>query len=265
VESVRGRVAVVTGAASGIGLALARRFARDGARVVLADVNAERLAAETATLARAGYEVEAVPTDVGDLAGVENLAQRAVARFGAVHVVCNNAGTLLMGRTWEIDVADWRRLMEVNFWGVVNGVHTFVPILIAQGEPGYMVNTASMAGVTSLGSLAPYVASKHAIVALSEVLDRDLRSAGLPIGVSVVCPGMVATRLGRTDEAPPDSSLAPGVLSPDDVADAVSRAMTSGSFYVFTHPGSGTRVQERFTDLLAAANAPDAGAFPPNA
>jgi NAD(P)-dependent dehydrogenase (short-subunit alcohol dehydrogenase family) len=232
---------------------MATRFAADGARVVIADVDTAALEAAAAGLRADGAEVEAVPTDVGDPEAVQRLADRTLERFGAVHVVCNNAGILVMGTVWEVDLAAWRNLMDVNFWGVVHGIQAFVPILLRQGQPGYVVNTASMAGVTALPSLAPYVTSKHAVVALSEVLDAELRAAGAPIGVSVLCPGMVATHLGRPDRSAPLPPAGPGVLSAADVAGKVVDAMRLGRLHVFTHPDAFDRVHERFEGVLGDA------------
>jgi NAD(P)-dependent dehydrogenase (short-subunit alcohol dehydrogenase family) len=245
--ALEGRVAVITGAASGLGQAMARRFARQGARVVLADVVEHQLATATDELAASGAEVLAVPTDVSDPASVDALAGRAIEAFGAVHVVCNNAGVVVSGKTWEIPLAEWRRLLDVNLWGVVHGIHTFVPLLLDQGGPGHIVNTASMGGVTSLPGIAPYVASKHAVVALSEVLHGDLARVGAPIGVSVLCPGYVPTRLGQVDRDLPMPDPPAGVVGPDDVAGCVVDALADGRFYIFTHPGS--------ADLVAARSA----------
>jgi NADP-dependent 3-hydroxy acid dehydrogenase YdfG len=253
-DNVEGKVVVVTGAAGGIGLAIARRLGRDGARVVIADIEAEVLVAAADELTALGIDAEAVVTDVTDLASVEALAQRSLDRFGSVDVVCNNAGAVLGGRAWEVDVAAWRRLMDVNFWGVVHGIHAFVPILLEQGSPAHVVNTASMAGVMTLGSLGPYVASKHAVVSLSEVLVQDLASVGAAIGVSVLCPGMVATHLGRPDRTAPLDTSAPGVISADATAGFVADAIATRRFYVFTHPRTAKHVRARVDPLLVAAD-----------
>ncbi len=242
--------AVVTGAASGIGAALAERFAAAGARVVLADVDAARLATTARRLADAGADVAAVPTDVRDPSAIERLAETTIERYGGVDVVCNNAGVLAMGPIWSIDLADWRRVVDVNLWGAIHGVSAFVPLLIAQDRPSHVVNTASMAGVSSLGGIGPYVATKHAIVALSEVLAIDLAAAGAHhVGVSVLCPGYVPTHLGRDRDEPLDAPAA-GEPSVSTVADATFAAIVERRFYVFTHPGSDTRVERRHQALL---------------
>jgi NAD(P)-dependent dehydrogenase (short-subunit alcohol dehydrogenase family) len=254
VETLSSKVAVVTGAASGLGLAMAHRFAAAGASVVLADVAADALGVAAAQVADAtGAQVLAVPTDVSDPDAVDELARRTVDRFGGVHLVCNNAGLVVSGRAWEIPLAEWHRLMGVNLWGVIHGIHTFVPILLAQGEPAHVVNTASMAGVTSLPTLGPYVTSKHGVVALSEVLHHDLAAVGAPVGVTVLCPGFVPTHLGQDDKLAPLAEPAPGAISADDVAGQVLDAVLEDRFYVFTHPGSTDEVERRVAAIVDGA------------
>jgi NAD(P)-dependent dehydrogenase (short-subunit alcohol dehydrogenase family) len=245
VHSIDGKVAVITGAASGLGYAMATRFADEGAKLVLADIAEPQLERATHQLAAAGVTVDACATDVGDPESVEALARHAYALHGRVDIVVNNAGLVVLGKVWEIPLTQWHRLMDVNLWGVIHGIHAFVPRLIRQGGPAYVINTASMAGVMTLGSLAPYVASKHAVVGLSEVLARDLAEAEVPIGVTVVCPGYVPTRLGLQDRDAAVAPPAPGAVSADDVADRVRQAMRDRQLYVFTHPGSIEEVDRR--------------------
>jgi NAD(P)-dependent dehydrogenase (short-subunit alcohol dehydrogenase family) len=197
-DDVRGRVAVVTGAASGIGLATAQRFADEGMQLVLADIEADALAAaETAIKAR-GVAVLAVPTDVASADAVEALADAAFSTFGNVHVVFNNAGVAataatLRLRAWESALADWDWTLSVNFMGVLHGVRAFVPRMLANGEEGHVVNTASIAGL--LTGANPYNVSKHGVVCLTEGLYRDLREMGSRLSASVVCPGLINTRI----------------------------------------------------------------------
>lgn len=251
-EELNGKVAVVTGAASGIGLAMGRAFAAQGMKVVLADIEADVLSKAAAELPE-GTEVETVTCDVSDGAQVDALRDRAVDRFGTVHVVCNNAGVSTGGPVWSHSPEDWEWVLGVNLHGVINGVRSFTPLLIDQGE-GHIVNTASMAGLSSPPFMGVYNVSKHAVVALSETLFGDLALVGASgVGVSVLCPGWVRTRIheaGRNRphpvEVPDDESasafaeiagsLINGGLDPDDVARTVVDAVLAERFYILTHP-----------------------------
>jgi NAD(P)-dependent dehydrogenase (short-subunit alcohol dehydrogenase family) len=195
VDEFKGRVAVVTGAASGIGRALAGAFAAESMRVVLADIEPQALEKAVAELESLGHEVSGVVTDVSDPVQVDALADRTLERFGAVHVVCNNAGVIGGGCSWQMPLEEYRWILDVNVLGVVNGVRTFVPILLDQGEPAHIVNTSSMAGLTSMPYVAAYHMSKHAVVALSECLYHELALAGARVKVSVLCPEGIATRI----------------------------------------------------------------------
>ena len=199
-RDVAGTVAVVTGGASGIGRAMADVFGAAGMKLVIADVDAARAEEAARALKAAGAEAVAVPTDVSDPAQVDALAQRALDVFGAVHVVCNNAGVAYGGLpTWESTVDDWQWIVGVNLMGVVHGVRTFTPILIAQGE-GHIVNTASIAGLVTSNGNALYAVTKHAVVALSESLFNELAACESGVRVSVLCPGFINTELVRSSQ-----------------------------------------------------------------
>jgi NAD(P)-dependent dehydrogenase (short-subunit alcohol dehydrogenase family) len=253
VDELSGKVAVVTGAASGIGLALSRAFAAADMKVVLADIEADALEKAVADLPE-GTDALSVLCDVSVGAQVEALRDAAVERFGAVHVVCNNAGVSTGGPVWQQTVEDWEWVLGVNLWGVIHGVRAFTPLLIEQGD-GHIVNTASMAGVTSPPFMGVYNVTKHAVVTLSETLFADLSMAGAAgVGVSVLCPGWVQTRIheagrnrpvapGAAEVAVADAGLAEFVgkliadgLAPDDVAAMVLDAVRTRRFYVLTHP-----------------------------
>jgi len=190
------KVAVVTGAASGIGWALAERAAREGMKVVLADIEEEALAQAEKEIGAAGGTALAVRTDVSKAGDVEALARETLDAFGEVHLVCNNAGVgLAMKASWEATLEDWQWCLGVNLWGVIHGIHTFVPIMLEQGTEGHVVNTASAAGLTSLPYVAPYHASKHAVVTITESLHHELSLLNSDVKASVLCPGFIRTRI----------------------------------------------------------------------
>jgi NAD(P)-dependent dehydrogenase (short-subunit alcohol dehydrogenase family) len=213
-ELGKGTVAVVTGAGSGIGLALANGFASAGCSLVLADVQDDALAAAEAEIRSHGVDTLAVRTDVSKVEQVDALAAATIERFGGVHVLCNNAGVAGKGDPWFGGIESWHWVMGVNFWGVVHGVRAFLPHIAASG-PGHIVNTASMAGLMP-GFSPAYDASKHAVVAISEGLYSTLRTTGLPIGVSCLCPGWIRTGILDSDRNWPDE------LGERPVADAAS-------------------------------------------
>jgi len=272
-EVLREKTAVVTGAASGIGLAIARRLGAEGMRVVLADVEDAALARAAAELAGAGVESIAVRTDVSCADDVEALAERATEAFGAVHLVCNNAGVFAGGNAWEVSLADWEWVLGVNLWGVIHGLRSFVPRLLAHGEEAHVVNTASMAGLMSNPFAAPYTVSKHAVVALSEVLYHELTLSGSKVGVSVLCPEAVATRIGEAERNRPGGAAAQGAESParamvhgalrqavgrgiaaDVMADRVVRAVRERRFYVLSEDDWRRAAELRGEDVRLARN-----------
>jgi NAD(P)-dependent dehydrogenase (short-subunit alcohol dehydrogenase family) len=265
VDPFRDRVAVVTGGGAGIGAGLARAFAARGARLVLADVDAPALAETARALEREGADVLALPTDVGERAQVEALAEAAWRRFGAVHVVCNNAGVGVFGEIARARHSDWEYTMRVNFWGVAHGIEAFVPRLIEQRQGGHVVNTASMAGLVGMQWLGIYSASKFAVVGISEALARELRPHG--IGVSVLCPMIVDTQINANSErlrpahlegtgapaAPPPNQppMAGGVLPVEEVARRVVRGIERNDLYVVTHPEQRELLRRRAARLDA--------------
>ena len=267
-ELFRERTAVITGGASGIGLAMARAFAARGARLVLADVDAEALARAERELAAQGADVLAILTDVTRRESVAALAERAFERFGAIHLLCNNAGIAVAGPLVGADPGDWQQAMAINFWGVVHGIDAFLPRMLAQGQGGHVVNTSSMAGLVGMDSLGIYCATKFAVVGLSESLQRELAPRG--IGVSVLCPMRVATGiaensarlLGRASAVADAGSgaaekmeLRGGVIAAAEVAERVVRAIETRRFYVFTHPEQGDILRRRARRWEAACEA----------
>ncbi len=221
----KGNVAVVTGAASGIGLALANAFAAAGCSVVLADIQQEALNASAAQVGAHGVDVLTVVTDVSKVEQVDALAAATLERFGAVHVLCNNAGVGGAGDPWIGPLETWEWVMGVNFWGVVHGVRAFLPHIVMSGG-GHIVNTASIAGVFPGMTAAPYDASKHAVVGMSEALYLSLRAGELPVGVSCLCPGWVSTGIGESERNWPDEL---GELPERDAGSEVAREVSPTS------------------------------------
>src|SRR5271170_2541366 len=227
-EDLQGKVAVITGGASGIGRAVADRAAAEGMKVVLADIEEGPLKAAVDDLTTHGADALGVVTDVADAASVRALRDRALDRFAAVHLVHNNAGIGLGGPIWEVSEADWRWILGVNLWGVVHGVAAFTPLLIEQGE-GHIVNTASVAGLIAAPFLGPYNATKQAVVAISETLYKDLQTVGAPVGVSVLCPGFVQTRIAESERNRPDWAAADHeVPGADELRGAVQSLVDGG-------------------------------------
>jgi NAD(P)-dependent dehydrogenase (short-subunit alcohol dehydrogenase family) len=266
-ENLEGKVAVVTGAASGIGRATALAFANAGMKVVLSDVEEEPLAEAEAEFEAAGHEVAGVRADVSKWDDVENLATATLDHFGAVHVVHNNAGVVLGGPVEELSIADWEWVLGVNLWGAIHGVKAFVPHIKAAGE-GHVINTASTAGLHAMSIIGPYNVSKFGVVALSETLRRELDAAGSPVGASVLCPGVVATKIGEAGRNRPAESAAEHVSSPQEegflsavsqmspqgmdpakVGDLVVDAVRSNRFWILTHPDWFEVLEQRVKDM----------------
>ena len=268
-KEFRDKVAVITGAASGIGRALAQRLASEGMKIVLADVETAALEQAARELEAAGAPALAVRTDVSKAEEVERLAQAALDKFGAVHVVCNNAGVAMSAPTWMNTVADWQWVLGVNLWGVIHGVRVFTPILLSQGVAAHIVNTASMAGMICGPGASAYNVTKFGVVALSETLHHELSMLGAPVHVSVLCPGFVNTRildatrnrpvaLGDTAPAMPGADemeqmarqLIAAGTPPSAVADIVFDAMRAERFYIFPHPQWKQYIRARMEDIL---------------
>jgi NAD(P)-dependent dehydrogenase (short-subunit alcohol dehydrogenase family) len=266
-----GKVAVVTGAASGIGLALSERYAKAGMQVVLADVDESGLAAAAETVGAHGVETLTVLTDVSDESSVQALAAAAIERFGTVHVVCNNAGVVSQADAWFGPLSAWTWVFGVNLWGVIHGVRAFLPTLAAQGE-GHIVNTASIAGLLP-GFGAAYDATKHAVVALTEDLYLAMKGSGLPVGVSVLCPGWVRTNILDAERnwpgelgAEPERAIGSDIvlghvrrvidegMPPAAVADLVADAVQEERFWVLPHPDFVEVAVRRWHDIAEGLN-----------
>jgi NAD(P)-dependent dehydrogenase (short-subunit alcohol dehydrogenase family) len=266
-DDLGGKTAVITGGASGIGRALAERFAAEQMRLVLADIDADALDQAVVELRSTGVEAVGVPTDVTVAADVRSLATEALEAFGAVHLVCNNAGVAPLRPMLEMDIDTWRWLFEVNVMGVVHGVAVFTPLLVEQGI-GHVVNTASVAGLIATPGLGAYSATKHAVVGLSESLWHELDGTG--VGVSVVCPSIVRTRIFDSERARPERwggpeewgehkdryrSVVEAVGTPPEaVADAAARAVVEDRLWVLTHDEVKPAIASRTQGVLDGTN-----------
>ena len=270
------KVAVITGAASGIGRAIAARCAHEGMKVVLADIEAPALAQTEAEMKAAGATVLAVLTDVAKAGDVRALADETLDAFGAVHLLCNNAGVGAGSTAWDSTLNDWKWVMGVNLWGVIYGLRAFVPIMLAQDTGGYVVNVASVAGLLPFHGSAAYHATKHAVVALSEKLYYDMAVRGGKIGVSVLCPGWVRTRImdsernrpAELQNDPAEVVVTPEMVAmseeyrqaceagmpPEQVADHVFQAIAENKFYILTHPEYTPFVQVRMEAIVQERN-----------
>jgi NAD(P)-dependent dehydrogenase (short-subunit alcohol dehydrogenase family) len=276
-KDLKGKVAVVTGAASGIGRAMAERFAREGMKVVLADVEPGPLGEARDAIAKTGASTLAVQVDVSSPEQVEALARKTFEAFGTAHVICNNAGIGAAGLMWQVPLADWSWILGVNLLGVVHGVRAFVPRMVEQGE-GHVVNTASIAGLIAAPGMAAYCATKHAVVAMSECLHHDLTmTTGGKVHVSVLCPAWVKTRIADSGRNRPPPALAvqggqeavareatqqekmmdgmmraaiESGIPPEVVADKVHAAIVGEKFWILTHSKTKKTVEKRMQGIL---------------
>jgi NAD(P)-dependent dehydrogenase (short-subunit alcohol dehydrogenase family) len=262
---LRGRTAVVTGGASGMGKGIAQALAAEGMRVVIADI-------DELPLERTAREIGAtgIPVDVSDWSSMCALARTVEERFGRVHVVCNNAGVGPMGHIAQLTIDDWRWLLGVNLWGVIHGVHAFLPLLRAHADGGHIVNTASIGGLATMPGLGAYSVSKHGVVALSETLAQELAAEGSRVGVTVLCPGPVRTNIKTSSRTRPtalsqdagltdvdleqtDFGRTTRWLEPRAVGAIVVAAMRAGDLYAFTHPEQFSVIEARFAAITRAA------------
>ncbi|HEX4016252.1 MAG TPA: SDR family NAD(P)-dependent oxidoreductase [Frankiaceae bacterium] len=240
-QRLAGRVAVVTGAGSGIGLALVERLATEGVRVVMADIDANTLTAQSKRLQASGVDVHAEVVDVSNPDAVEHLGRTVIDRYGSLHIAINNAGIVNTGNSWELSLEEWRRVIDVDLWGVIHGIRTFVPLILATGEEGHVINTASMAAVIARPKLGPYTAAKHAVLGVSDVLRAELSDLGARVGVSVVMPGLIKTAM-----------VPVGVIPAEQVALNIVDAIRRDRAYVFTDDHSSAEVHQRQQEIAAA-------------
>ena len=256
-------VAVITGAASGIGRGLAEHAATLGMRLVLADRDAAGLQALCDELTVGGALAIACVTDVGDVKQVERLRDRAVEHFGGVDLLFNNAGVMQTGFSWEITDAQWQRMLDVNLNGVINGIRSFVPLLLRQGRAAHVINTASLAGLVSSPLMAPYNVTKQAVVALSETLHYELAMLGAPVSVSVLCPGPVASEIMASNQVVDsagsdfsqllDSTIRQG-MTPAELAAQVFAAIAEKRFWILPHKGFKPALERRVQSILEERN-----------
>ena len=279
-KDFKDKVAVITGAASGIGFGLAEHAAKEGMKVVLADVEEGALVKAEKDIRALGADTLAVKIDVSKADDVEALADRTLDTFGAIHLLCNNAGVETgKGKVaWANTLSDWKWVLNVNLWGVIHGLHVFLPIMVNQNEEGHIVNTASVAGLVSSGMLIPYSVSKAAIVALSENLDVQLKESNIPIGITILCPGQVHSRLNDAERNRPADlinefeqpkterqkyieevfvKLNEQGMAPQEYASLVFDAIRKNKLYLLSHPEYNEAIQQRAEALLQATQLKD--------
>lgn len=279
-KNFKDKVAVITGAASGIGLGLARRCVKEGVKVVLVDIQKEALAQARTDLKAMGGEVIEVIADVSKAEDVGVMAQKTIDAFGQVNLLFNNAGVATYGRIWEVTIKDWEWILNVNLWGVIHGIRTFVPIMLKQDTDAHIVNTASLGGIVT-GGPGPYTVSKHGVVALSEGLYRELTVENAKIGISVLCPGPVATPISSLGSATRRPAAYGGTITPtekmkalmemqdqinkggisiDQCATLVFEGIMKNRFYIFTSPELAPIVHLRLDDIREERNPTTFGA-----
>jgi len=270
-KDFQGKVAVVTGGASGLGRAMAQRFAREGMQLVLADVQQDALDRTVSEFTAGGHVAIGVRCDVSRATDVEALRDATIARFGTVHVVCNNAGVAPGGLAWESTLADWEWCLGVNVYGVIHGLRSFVPVMLAQGEQGHIVNTASVAGLISPPGMGIYCVSKHAVVTLTECLQHDLASKSDRIKASVLCPAYVPTAIADSERNRPADlknperpktaddlsreellrkAVSSGRITAEQVGDRVFEAIRDERFYILPHQKIKGAIETRMQDIL---------------
>jgi NAD(P)-dependent dehydrogenase (short-subunit alcohol dehydrogenase family) len=273
-KDLAGKVAVITGGASGIGLAMAEAFGAESMRLVIADIEQVALDGAVAGLRAKGFDAVGVRCDVARYEDVQGLARATLEAFGKAHLVVNNAGVSITGPMWDLTLDDWRWVFDVNVWGVVHGIRAFTPILLEQGEGGHIINTASEAAFIAIGHHAPYCASKAAVVSLSLALRSELEAAVAGVGVSVVCPGMVDTQIHRSwrnrprDDQPwslrerepeaivdVDTFQARGV-QPSEIAALTLQALKENRFYVFNTPHWREMIRRLRDNQISGENPP---------
>ncbi len=273
-QDLNNKVAVITGGAEGIGKAIAQRAAKEGMKLVLADIDGPRLDSTVAEFQAQNVDVLSLRTDVAKASEMDALAAATFARFGNVHLLVNNAGVALAKNAWDATIADWEWVLGVNLYGVIHGIRAFVPTMLAQGEVGHIVNVASVAGLISAPAFATYNVTKHAVVTLSEGMHHDLALRGSALKVSVLCPAWVKTRIAESERNrdsadrsdpkkmdPVTMQVASAVLSavehgidPSKVAEAVFQAIAAERFYILTHPDTKAAVKVRMEDILQGRN-----------
>lgn len=272
-KKFRKRVAVITGAANGIGFAMAQRFAKEGMQLVLADIDEEALLHAEKELQAEGATTISVRTDVRVAKDVEQLAVRSLIYYGGVHVICNNAGIAANpGKCWEQTEADWNRILDINLWSVIHGINTFVPILLEQGEEAHIVNTASIAAHVVFPGAAPYSTTKFAILALTETLHHELAMSNVDIGVSVLCPGFVRTNIFNNNRHASEKEAAARLTpeqegmwdvyeqlikegaKPSQVVDALIQGIQEKKLYIFTDQEWVKSAHNRMTEIFNSGN-----------